>query len=276
MDGLREGLKEAGLTDRDVSLAAVMARGDEEESRTLVAKAVRENPSALVCVGVTPTVQAVTATDLVPVVFLNVFDPVKAKVIGDWTSSGNNAVGVSSHVPVQRRMEYALSLFPAARRWAVISSNDPEARQQAAEVAALAPDFGLEVSVSQGNTPAELERLVRQLVRETDLVFTVEDGLAEAAMAQLAAAAAEASKPVIGASAAALEAGAVAGLAVDYRLVGRQGGLLLAQLIGGAATAGLSSETPAKVEFIINLKAARALGLRLPLELLSVADRVLE
>ncbi|MGE5553090.1 MAG: ABC transporter substrate-binding protein [Betaproteobacteria bacterium] len=272
--GLLEGLREQGLTEADLSVTTAVAEGVTEQSQALVTKAVGENPSALVCVGTTPATQAAAATELVPIVFLDVFDPVQAQIIGDWASSGNNVVGASSHVSVQRRMEYAESVFPAARRWAVVSSRDPEAVQQVAEVAALAAEMGLDVKVAQGTTAAELERLVRELAKDADLVFTVQDGLVESAMPRLVAAAA--GKPVIGASEGALTGGAVAGLGVDYHLLGRQASQILVQVLGGAAPTSLPSETPAKVDFIINLTAARSAGLNIPLEVLGAADRVIE
>lgn len=273
--GLVEGLREQGLDETQVEVVTVEAHGDPEQSRALLTTLVRENPSAMLCVGTPVAEQAVAATEMVPVLFLNVFDPVKAKIIRDWASSGNNAVGVSSNVPIRRRMEYAQFTFAQAQRWAVISSRDPEAVQQVAEVVALGQEFGLlEVSVGQGTTVAELESSARQLIKEADLIFTVDDSLAELAMSRLVAAAG--GKPVIGASAAGLEAGAMAGLCVDYRSLGKQASHLLTQIIAGVPTASVPSEASEKVEFIINLKAARTLGVEIPLDILAVADRVLE
>lgn len=280
LQGLREALSAAGGAAGEQpspSVTAESAQGDPERSRSLLEKAAAERPKALVAVGAPVAQQALAAAGDLPVVYLNVWDPVAAKVIADWASSGNHAVGVSNCASIRQRVEYALALFPQAQRWAVISGPDPDALAQVAEVTALGDEFGLlSVEVGQGKTPEALVAETERLVADADLVFTVDDGLTEAAMAQIASAAAAAGKPVIAGTEAGVEAGAVAGLSVDYRELGRQAGALLAQVLTGTAPAALPSETPAGMRFVINLKAARALGLNLPLDILGLADRVIE
>ncbi|HHW13777.1 MAG TPA: hypothetical protein GXX28_02420, partial [Firmicutes bacterium] len=181
IQGLREALNAQG-DERSLNVTVESAQGDPERSRTLLTRLTAEKPRALVAVGTPVAQQALAATGDIPLLYLNVWDPVAAKVVADWAGSGNNAVGVSNCASTRQRMEYALALFPQARRWAVISSKDPDALAQVAEVTALADEFGLlSVATDQGATPEELAAETARLVQDADLVFTVDDSLTEAA-----------------------------------------------------------------------------------------------
>lgn len=272
--GLRDGLKEFGLAGA-LEVVTVSAEGKAEEARALLTKAAAAYPPMIIAVGAPVAQQAVQITATIPIVYLNVYDPVGQKVIADWVDSGNNSVGVANTVPLRRRMEYARTLFPEAQLWLVVAGSDPEALAQAAEIVALGPELGLfDVSVAQGATPQELVARAKEGIGDAGLIFLVDDGLVEQAAAEIVAAAGK--KPVIGSSTASLEAGALAALAVDYSEAGRQAAQLLSQIFTGTSTSSIPSETPNRVEFIINLRTARERGFNLSLELLGAADQVIE
>lgn len=272
--GLQEGIKAQGL-DGTLTPAVLSAQGDPAKAQELAKRAASELPFAIVAVGAPMAQATLAATQAVPTVVVGVIDPVALGLIDDWSGSGNNAVVASSYVAQRQRAEYLLTVLPDARRWAIVGSTVAEAKRQADELVALGDELGLfGVGVGLAETPEGLVAEAKRLLPDADVLFVVDDGLGEQVMSQLIEVAGQ--KPVVGSTEAAIEAGALFGLAVDSRLLGDQASRLLAQVVGGQATADLPSEAPERVKFVINMSAARRLGLSIPLDLLAAADQVIE
>lgn len=257
-----------------VPVKVVNAQGDLEQARSLLTSAIGEQPAALVTVGTPVTRLARDLAKDFPIIFMNVSDPVGEQLIVDWASSGNHLVGVSNESSVRQRVDYAQTVLPRATAWVVVGSTDPAATRQIEEIKALSVEFSLELQVVQADSVDGLATGVKEAAAEADLVLLVDDALVEQAVSEILAVSGEV--PIFGATDQEVEAGAVAGLCLDYAQAGKEAAALLTEILAGAEPFDLPTFTGLRPRLVVNLPASINRGQRIPVEVLALADRVFE
>jgi putative tryptophan/tyrosine transport system substrate-binding protein len=278
----RQGLKEAGYVEgQNLEIEYRWTEGQYNRLPELAAELVHRQVAVIVAGGGTPSaVAAKAATTTIPIVFAVAVDPIKTGLVASLSRPGGNLTGVTNlNVEVgQKRLELLHELLPTATIIAVLvnpTSPTTEPFLRALQPAARA--LGLQLHVLNASTDRDFDTVFATLGRlragalviSPDLFFNTRVELLAALSLRHAVPAIHQYRPFVA-------AGGLMSYASDeteyYRLVGIYAG----KILKGDKPADLPVVQSTKVELIINLKTARALGLTVPLPLLGRADEVIE
>jgi putative tryptophan/tyrosine transport system substrate-binding protein len=257
------------------------ADGHAERLPELAAELVRTDPDVLIAGFGTLTAQAAkAATTTIPVVFTSVGDPIGAGVVASLNRPGANVTGVSSEasVVVGKRLQILQECIPGKLTIAVlVNPETPFSALALQELRAAADTRGLRVEVFEVRTadqaPAAIEAANQAGAAG---LITLEDPLIVGVRRQIAQLAAKARLPAVYANRAFAEAGGLMSYGVDRRQLYRRAAEYVDKILKGAKPADLPVEQPTQFEFVINLKAAQAIGLAVPPTLLATADEIIE
>lgn len=282
-EGFKGKMSELGYVDgKNVKYDFHNAKGDIDLLKKLVQKIVQEKPDLIVTsstTATTPVAKLTEGTDL-PVVFLSAGNPLK--LVKSYRSSGNNLTGISSSVLelTEKRLELFRQLVPALHR--VIFIANPGATNYADYLAstrktAAKMGFALaEVEIYAVNPEEVTKQLFRVTRKLGDGLLIPPDAVFVAATEALARRAMSEKLLSVGPNVQTVRRGLLAAYSSDYYSLGQQGAKLVDKILRGARPTDLPIEQPYKLELVINLKTAKALGLKVSKEILLRADELIE
>jgi putative ABC transport system substrate-binding protein len=279
----RQGLAESGAVEgQTVAIEYRWALGVYERLPALAAELVHIPVAILVSVGGEPAARAAkAATATIPVVTTFSSDPVKSGLIAGLSRPGSNITGVSnlSAAMEPKRVGLLRELVPQMKvLGAVVNPEFPTFTDQVKDIKAAAQTAGLKVEVLQASTDRELEA-VFESVKQQRLpgLLLGADPFFNSRRSRLAELAAQCGVPAMYSFRDYAVAGGLMSYGIDLADTYRQLGIYAGRiLLKGAKPAELPVWQPTKFEFVINLKAARALGVNVSDNLLSLADEVIE
>jgi putative ABC transport system substrate-binding protein len=278
----RRGLNEAGfLEGRDVAIEYRWAEDQYERLPELAADLVRRQVAVIATIGGNAaSMAAKAATRTIPIVFHGSVDPVEAGFVASLNRPGGNLTGVVTlNIDTgQKRVELIHELVPAASTIGLIlNPTNAVAEAQTKDLQAAARTLGLKLHVLQASTEAEFEPAFAALkqLRAGGLVIGT-DGFLVSRSEQLAALTLRHALPAIFQYRAFVEAGGLMSYGGSVTDSYRLSGIYTGRILKGEKPADLPVQQATKVELIINLKTAKALGLTVPLPLLGRADEVIE
>lgn len=276
--GMRDGLHAAGLVEgRDYQVRVRNAQGDMPTLSNLVDAAISDNTDLLMTLS-TPTLQAALrrARD-VPIVFTFVADAVAAGAGRSNTDHLPNVTGVPTHAAYGELLDVVEECLPAARRLGTLFvPAEVNSVYNKEHFAAAATRRGLELRAVAVNTSAEVsDAALSLLAQDPDAICQCASNLTTAAFAAIVQPAQRARVPVFGFLSSDADNGAVAVLARDYRDGGREAGLMAARIMRGETPASIPFEPLRSTRLLVNLEAARAVGLTIPPAVVQRAARVI-
>jgi putative tryptophan/tyrosine transport system substrate-binding protein len=278
----RRGLNEAGFVEgRDVAIEYRWAEDQYDRLPALAADLVRRQVAVIATIGGNAAaVAAKAATSTIPVVFHGSVDPVEAGFVASLNRPGGNLTGVVTlNVDTgQKRLELIHELVPTASTIGLLlNPTNAVAETQSKDLLAAARTLGLKLHVLHASTEREFETAFAALMqsRVGGLVIGT-DGFLVSRSEQLAALTVRHAMPAIFQYRAFVEAGGLMSYGGSVTDSYRLSGLYTGRILKGEKPADLPVQQATKVELIINLKTARALGLTIPLPLLGRADEVIE
>jgi putative ABC transport system substrate-binding protein len=281
--GFHLGLKETGFIENEnVEIAYAWAHDQFDRLPALAAELVRRPVAVLVASGGSPVAAiAEAATTSIPIVFAVAQDPVKLGLVTSFNKPGGNATGIN-YFNVElyaKRLELLRKLLPHAVRVAVLVNPDDAATMEATlrEVKSAAPSMGLEIKVFNASSSQEIDAAFADLAAERcEAIYVGGDTFLHSRRDQIAGLAAAKAIPAAYPQREWAEVGGLMSYGTSfpniYRLIGTYTGLILK----GEKPADLPVVQPSKFEFVINLEAAKALGVTVPPTLLALADEVIE
>jgi putative ABC transport system substrate-binding protein len=279
-DAFRQGLKETGYVDgRNVAIEYRWAENRYERLPGLAADLVSRRVTAIFAnAPAAAAAKAVTST--IPIVFLHGDDPVRLGLVASFNRPGGNITGVTilSGELAAKRLELLRELVPRAKDIAVlIEPVWPTSARFKADVEAAAPIMGLPIRFLRANTEREIESAFEDLSRaRADALLVGPGPFLDSHRDLLVARTAKMAIP----AAYETRATAVAGGLVSYGAnVGdgyRQAGIYIGRVLKGEKPANLPVLQATKLELVINLRTAKALGLTIPPSVLLRADQVIE
>jgi putative tryptophan/tyrosine transport system substrate-binding protein len=278
----RQGLKEAGYIDgQNVTIEYHWAEDQYDRLPALAADLVRRQVTVIVLDGIAPALAGKAATTTIPMVFEIASDPVQIGLVANLNRPGGNLTGVTSlNVEVgPKRLELLHELVPTATAIALLvnptSPNQTESTTRDAEAAART--LGLKLYVLHASTERDFDTIFATLVQlRAGALVIGPDLLFANHREQLGALTVHHAVPAISPYREFAAAGGLMSyggdLAESYRVVGDYVG----RILKGDKPADLPVQEVTKVEMIINLKTAKALGLNIPEPLIGRADEVIE
>jgi len=279
---LRQGLKDVGYVEgQTVTIEYRGAEGHYDRFPALVADFVRRQVSVL-ATGSTPAAQAAKATTTtVPIVFTLAADPVQLHLVASLNRPGGNLTGVTvlGGEIGPKRLELLHELIPTTQVMALlINPTNPGLTETISRDAqAAARVLGLQLHVLRASTASEIDDAFATLrqVRGGGLVLGA-DTFFTSRVNQLVALARRDAVPTIYHTRDFAVAGGLMSYGTDFSAAWRQAGIASGRILRGEKPADLAVQQATKVELVINLKAAKVLGLTIPRMLLARADEVIE
>jgi putative ABC transport system substrate-binding protein len=280
ISAFHRGMKEGGYVEgQNVAIEYRSAEGQIERLPALVADLLRR-PVAVI-VGNTPSARAAkAATTTVPIIFTTGGDPVKDGLVTSLNRPGGNVTGVS-FIAVElgaKQLGLLRELRPAAARIALlVDPKWPLTERFVSRVRTAALAVEQQIDVLYAGTGPEIETAVTTLVQRGAGALHV--GIGAFLLSQrhrIVALAARHGLPAIYTFREAVVAGGLMSYAPSFTEAFRQAGMYVARILKGEKPGDLPVMLPTKYEFVINLKTAKALGVKISDDLLSLADEVIE
>jgi putative tryptophan/tyrosine transport system substrate-binding protein len=276
----RRGLKEAGYAEgENVTIEYRWADNQYERLPALAADLV--NRRVNVIFANSPSIPvALAATKTIPIIFNSGGDPVRLGFVASLNRPGGNATGVAIFAGelAAKRLELLHELIPGSKTIAVLINLDfgPSARFRA-DVEAAARALGLAAPILEASNPSEVETAFNKLAQTRPDALLVGPGpFLDSHRDLLVARAAQAAIPAAYETRASALAGGLVSYGADVGDAYRQAGVYAGRVLKGEKPADLPVVQATKVELVINLKTAKALGLTIPDKLLTVADDVID
>ena len=276
----RQGLGETGYVEgRNVLIEYRWAEGHYDRLPELAADLVRQQ--VRVIAANTPAAPAAkAATTTIPIVFVTASDPVAAGLVASLNRPGGNLTGAALlNVEVgPKRLELLHELVPAATVMALlINAANPNAETQIRDMQAAARTFGLQLHVVHASSEPEFDAAFATFVQQRAGALAIgADAFYVNRSEQLAALTLRHALPTIFTVREFAAAGGLMSYGVSLTDAFRLMGVYTGRILNGEKPADLPVQQSTKVELVINLKTAKALGITFPLTLLGRADEVIE
>ena len=278
----RRGLAEGGFVEgQNVAIEFRWARGQYDRLPALAAELVSSRVAVLVAVGGDPSpVAAKQATSTIPIVFGVGDDPVKTGLVESWNRPGGNATGVTllTRLMEPKRLGLLRDLVPGVALVGVLlNPSFPTAERQLQGIEEAARAIDQRIVIAKASTDGELDAAFAALIKErVGALLVCADPYFDTRRDRLIDFAQRQRLPAIYQFREYAAAGGLLSYGVSVTDAYRQYGIYTATILKGAKPADLPVLQPTKFEFVINLKTARALGLKISDNLLSLADEVIE
>jgi putative tryptophan/tyrosine transport system substrate-binding protein len=278
----RRGLGAGGFVEgQNVTIEYRWALGQYDRLPAMAAELVRRPVAVLATTGGEPAALAAkAATSTIPIVFLIGGDPVRLGLAASYNRPGGNATGMNILTATMepKRLGLLRDLVPqAATIGVLLNPNFQPAANQLRDLQEAAPAIGLQIQVLNAGTDRELDAVFETIAQQRIPALAVTaDPFFDTRREKLVALAARHAVPTIYHFREFAEAGGLMSYGIDSLEAYRQVGVYTGQILKGAKPADLPVLQPSKFEFVINLKAAKALGVKFSDNLLSLADEVIE
>jgi putative tryptophan/tyrosine transport system substrate-binding protein len=272
-------LRELGWIDgRNIVIEYRWGEGRRERFAEIAAEFVRLKVDVIVTAGgAVPA--AKEATSVIPIVFGVAVDPVGIGAVASWARPGGNATGLSLQSPdlAGKRIEILREMLPGMRRFAVMANiSNPSAVREMDEAQSSARMLGLEVATAEIRRAEDIAPAVDQVRSRVEALYVCTDALTVTNRLRINTLALGARLPTIHGNRENLEGGGLISYGGNVPELWRRAAEYVDKILRGAKPSDLPVEQPTKFELIINLTAAKALGLTIPESFLLRADEVIE
>ncbi|MFY9217379.1 MAG: ABC transporter substrate-binding protein, partial [Tepidanaerobacteraceae bacterium] len=280
LDAARQGfldvLAENGYKEGDnLVVNYENAQGDMPTLNSIAQSMAGDKPDVILAIA-TPSAQAVanaTKGTSIPVLFTAVTDPVAAGLVESMEKPNTNLTGTTDMAPIADQIKLIKDIDPSVKNVGIIyNSGEVNSVVQVEMVKEVAKDLGLEIVEAVATSTSEVDQAAKSLVGKVDAIYVPTDNVAVTALEAIVQVAENNSILLVSAEKDSVNRGTVATIGLDYYKLGRQTGEMALKIIAGEAKPqDMPVEVQEQNDVIINLKAAKALNVSIPKEVLDRA-----
>ena len=275
--GLKNGLGELGYAKSSLVVQEVkIARSEEQRAKTMVEKLLGQRVQVLFLIGSRLLKPVREVSTEVPVLFITPGDPVAAGLVQSLAHPGGNTTAMTFEYPELsgKRLDLLKEMAPKVRRvLAVYDPRDPSPRQGIMAARQAAPGLGLTLVEREARNRDEL---LRGLDAEADAYLSVPGGLATGFYDEITRKTNAKRVPAIFHARMGSTVEALASYGASDAQIAHEAARLMDKILKGAKAGELPVERPIKLDFVINLKTAKQIGLTIPPNVLARADKVIK
>jgi ABC-type uncharacterized transport system substrate-binding protein len=254
--------------------------GDDSRARAVAMEIVTTAPDVILTQGTQYTAILKQQTSTIPIVFVSVADPVVSGLVASFARPGGNITGFTNVESsfVGKWLSILKDIAPGITRVMVLHDpNNPNWIGYLRTIEIAAPALRVKVSAAPVNKADEIARQIEPFVREPGAgMIVLPGGFTVINREKIAALAAQYRLPAICANDSYAESGGLVSYGPNAVDAYRQAASYVDRILRGAKPADLPVQAPVKFELVINLKAAKAIGLEIPYNVLLLADRVID
>jgi ABC-type uncharacterized transport system substrate-binding protein len=282
VEAFRQGMRDLGyLEGQHFVVESRWAEGKEENLHDLAAELVRRKVDVLMTRGAAAIRAAQQATRTIPIVMIGVYDPVDAGFVASLGRPGGNITGLSGLGLdlAGKRLEILKETVPQLSHVAVLENPATSPHKAFLEsLTVVSRTLGLQLQAFEVRSPDELDQAFAALIREgAEALCILPDPLMlDRLRGRIADLTAQHRLPAIYPFKSYVDAGGLMSYTPSDDALSRRAAYYVDRILKGTKPADLPVEQPTKFEFVINLKAAKALGLTIPPTVLFQADEVLQ
>jgi putative tryptophan/tyrosine transport system substrate-binding protein len=278
---LRDGLTELGYVHgRNIELVTRFAENQVERLPSLAQEVVSLQPAVIVASSSDTALAAKKATSTIPIVAGALADAEHLGLVVSYARPGGNVTGIMPYVDglPSKQIELARELVPASSKVGLLGNwNDPKVGHQLDELTDMARTLGLTVVVPEINGPEDVNVAISALVKDkVDVVIVLQSAMLLSLRIQIAELMAANRLPAVYGYRQHVDAGGLISYGVDLLWCYRRAATYVHKILTGSAPADLPVEFPAKLQMVVNLKAANELGISLPAQLLVRTSETIE
>jgi putative ABC transport system substrate-binding protein len=272
-------LRELGwIEGRTVVIVVRWAEGRFERFAEIAAEFVRLKVDVIVTAG-PPVFAAKQATSVIPIVFATVADPLSTGLVASLARPGGNVTGLSLTSPelAGKRLELLREVIPGLRQLAIMANAEyPPSMRELDEVETAARPLGIETIALKIRQAADIAPAFEALKGRAQALYVVGESLISTNQVRIHSFALAARLPTMEPTREMVETGGLTSYAPNFPSLYRRAGDFVDKILRGASPADIPVEEPAKLDLVINLTTAKAIGLEVPPMLLARADEVIE
>ena len=281
LTALRKGLNETGFVEgENLAIEYRWGGGHQDRLRGLEDDLIRHKVSLIIGGGDAAIIAAKTATTALPIVFVTGEDPVKLGFVGELNQPGGTTTGVTflSGTLRTKQLQLLHELVPnASMIGMLVNPKIPDSKDHIREQQAAASALGLSLQIVEASSERDFVPAFASLADNRAGALYIEgDSLFTGLRAQLAALATQHAMPTIFNTRESVIAGGLMSYGASTTDAYRQVGIYAGRILKGEKPADLPVVQPTKFELVINLKTAKALGLKVPVSMQLLADEVIE
>ena len=281
-DAFVQGLRDLGWVEgKDVVIEQRFADGRADRLPELAAELVRLKVDVIFAASTAVAVAAKNATSTIPIVAPTMSDPVKLGLVASIARPGGNVTGLSYSVGLEifsKQLELLKQSVPKVRRVAILlNPANPSHAGTIADLKVAARSLGVQIQFLEARNLDEIAGAFAAMTRErAGGLLVVSDPIFDFHGPRLAELAVKNRVPAMYGLRSQTEAGGLMSYGIDIRDNFRRAATYVDKILKGAKPGALPVEQPTKFELVINLKTARALGLKIPPSVLGRADQVID
>jgi ABC-type uncharacterized transport system substrate-binding protein len=278
------GLRELGYVDgQNITIERKLSEADADRLREAAAELVKHNVDVIFALSTTAARAAKQVTDVIPIVAFAMADPVDDGLVASLARPGGNVTGTTFLGPelVTKRLELLSEVVPQHSRVAALwhpraySGRTMDAMVKEAEHAAQT--LGMQLEFVPANSPEEITGTLSTMTRDrADALCVFPSPMLFAEYPRIVSIVAEKRLPTIYVAREGVELGGLMSYGANLADLAQQTAPYVDKILKGAKPAELPVQQPTKFELVINLKAAKALGLTITRDFLLIADEVVE
>ena len=278
------GLRELGYVDgQNIIIERQLSEANTDRLREAAAELIKHKVDVIVALSTTAARPAKQATSVIPIVAIGMADPVDDELVARLARPGGNVTGTTFLGPqlVTKRLQLLSEVVPQHSRMAVLwhprAYSDRTMDGMVKEAEHAAQTLGMQLQFVPANSPEEITGTFSSITRDgADALCVFPSPMLFAEYGRIVSIVAEKRLPTIYAAREGVELGGLMSYGANLADLARQTASYVDKILKGAKPTELPVQQPTKFELVINLKAAKALGLDVPLQLQQLADEVIE